>query len=311
MAIDRKQIKGVSLLLITALIWGSSFVAQSVGLESIGTFTFSAVRTLFGALALLPIIVVREIMERKTITPAQKAEKRAETRRTVYSGAILGVVFCIATNFQQVALTDSSAGKVAFITAMYIIFVPIIGLFLKKRISRITWVCVVLGFVGLYFLCMNGASLGAVKVGDLYALVCSVAFAVHILLIERYTEKTDGIKLSCMQLLTSSVISTVLMMIFEEPTLAAIGVAIIPLLYSGVMSSGVAYTLQIIGQRYTESAMASLIMCMESVFAVLASALLLSEVMTVWEIIGCVIMFVAIALPHVTDLIIHRTKSEE
>ena len=310
MAIDRKQIKGVLILLLTALIWGSSFVAQSVGLENIGTFTFTAVRMLFGAAVLIPVIIVRETMARKQKSSTQGTTKKEDLRQTLIGGALLGVVLCIATNLQQVALTHSSTGKVAFITTMYIVFVPLIGLFLKKRITVMTWICVVLGFVGLYFLCMNGASLGAVNVGDLYALACSVAFAAHILLIERFTDQTDGIKLSCVQFLTCSAVSAVLMLFFEKPTLAAIGIAIIPLLYSGVMSSGVAYTLQIIGQRYTSSAMASLVMCMESVFAVLAGALLLSETMTVWEILGCVILFVAIALPHVTDLIWNRPKME-
>ena len=306
---ERKQLKGAAILLLTALIWGSSFVAQSVGLESIGTFTFSAIRTLFGALVLLPVILIRERMEKKAKLPRDLAKRRQTERQTLVGGVILGIVFCIATNLQQIGLTYSSTGKVAFITAMYIIFVPLIGLFLKKRISAMTWICVGIGFVGLYFLCMGDAELGGMNVGDVFALLCSVAFAVHILLIERYANETDGVKLSCIQFLTCCIVSAVPAFLFEAPSMDAVWIAIIPLLYSGVMSSGVAYTLQIIGQKYTESSMASLIMCMESVFAVLAGALFLSERMSLKEGIGCAVMFVAITLPHVVELL--QKKKEE
>ena len=226
-------------------------------------------------------------------------------------GIILGIVFCVASNFQQYSLLYSSPGKVAFITAIYIFFVPLFGLFLKKRVSLLTWLCIVLGGVGLYFLCMNGSDFGAINIGDVLALICAIAFAVHILLIERFTPNADGLKLSCAQFVVGGVIGCILMFIFEDPNWKSIFDAAIPLLYAGVMSCGVAYTLQIIGQKYTESAMASLIMCMESVFAVLASAILLSDVMSVRETVGCVIMFVAIALPNIVGVIQNRKNNKK
>ena len=296
---ERKQFKGAVLLLITALIWGVAFVAQTVGMESVGVFTFSGVRMLLGAVALLPVILIRDRITARNMTAEQITERRKNDKKTVQYGIILGVVFCVASNFQQYSLLYSAPGKVAFITAIYIFFVPLFGLFLKKRIPILTWICIALGLVGLYFLCMDGADFGAINFGDVLALICAIVFAVHILLIERFAPNADGLKLSCVQFLVGGAIGCVLMFIFEEPSWGAIFEAAIPLLYAGVMSCGIAYTLQIIGQKYTESAMASLIMCMESFFAVVASAILLSEVMSTRETIGCVIMFVAIALPNV------------
>ena len=303
---ERKQFKGAALLLVTALIWGVAFVAQTVGLETVGVFTFSGVRMLLGAVVLLPVILVRDCITAKKMTKEQLAERKRNDRKTMLYGVILGVVFCVASNFQQYSLLYSSPGKVAFITAIYIFFVPLFGLFLKKRILAITWICIILGMVGLYFLCMDGANFGSINLGDMLALICAIAFAVHILLIERFAPNADGLKLSCVQFVVGGVIGCILMFIFEEPSWGSLIEAAIPLLYAGVMSCGVAYTLQIIGQKYTESAMASLIMCMESVFAVIASAILLSDVMSTGETLGCVIMFAAIALPNIYAMIQNR-----
>ena len=304
----KTQLKGAGLLLLTALIWGVAFVAQTVGMESIGAFSFSAIRMLLGALALLPVILIRDRVSAKSLSDVQIAERRCRDRKTLVSGAILGVVFCVASNFQQYSLLYSAPGKVAFITAIYIFFVPLLGLILRKKVPLLTWICIAMGAVGLYFLCIDKGGFGAINVGDLLALVCAVVFAVHILLIEKYTASCDGLKLSCVQFAVGGVISLVLMLIFDEITWSAIWAAAVPLLYAGVMSCGVAYTLQIIGQKYIESAMASLIMCMESVFAVLASALLLSDVMSVRETVGCAVMFVAIILPNVYEIIMTKRK---
>ncbi|MBQ9761046.1 MAG: DMT family transporter [Clostridia bacterium] len=305
---ERKQLRGAILLLLTAFIWGVAFVAQTVGLESVGVFTFSGVRMLLGAAALLPVILIRDRITARKMTVEQLTERKKNDKRTMLYGAILGVVFCVASNFQQYSLLSSSPGKVAFITAIYIFFVPLLGLFLGKRVPLLTWICIALGGVGLYFLCINPAELGAINHGDILALICSIAFAVHILLIERFAPNADGLKLSFVQFVVGGLIGCILMFIFEDPNWNAIIEAAIPLLYAGVMSCGVAYTLQIIGQKYTESALASLIMCMESVFAVLAAAILLSDVMSARETIGCVIMFVAIALPNVMGMIQNRRK---
>ena len=297
-------------LLLTAFIWGVAFVAQSVGIELIGGFTFSAVRTLIGALVLLPVILVKDHITAKKMTADELSARRRSDKRTLVSGALLGVVFCLASNFQQQAFYYSSAGKIAFITAIYIFFVPLLGLFFKNKVTLLTWLCVAIGFVGLYFLCIDGENMTSYNLGDLLALACAFWFAVHILLIERFTVGSDGLKLSCVQFFVSGVLSSVLMLVFDSPSISAILAAAVPILYAGVLSCGVAYTLQIIGQKYTESSMASLIMCMESVFAVVASAILLHEVMSVRETVGCLIMFIAIILPHLVAIVANKKRKE-
>ena len=297
---QKTQFKGVFLLLLTAFIWGVAFVAQSEGMEHIDAFSFSGIRMVFGVCVLLPFIIIRDKMQNKKL-PDDKKIKLFD-KKLLVCGSMLGVVFFFACNLQQFAFYYTGAGKIAFITALYMFFVPLFGLFFKKRVPWLTWVCVAFGFVGLWFLCIDPANLGGINVGDLLAMGCAVFFAVQILMIEKFAQQIDGVKLSCMQFLVAGTMSCICMFVFENPSLPAIGNAIIPLLYAGVMSCGIAYTLQIVGQKYTESTIASLIMCMESVFAVLASALLLNEVMTTREVIGCVVMFVAIILSQLSEM---------
>lgn len=299
---QRTQLRGVLMLLVTALIWGISFVSQSVGMEKVEGFTFNGIRTLMGAMVLLPFILVRDKINEKAMGPEQIAQRKRTTKKTIICGIGLGVVFFIASSLQQFAFNYSTSGKIAFITAMYMFFVPLIGLFLKKRVSAVTWGCVGLGFIGLYFLCIDSSGLGAINKGDILAFACAIGFAVHILLIERFAPDVDGTKLSCVQFFVSGIISCVAMFIFETPKLAEIGSAMVPLLYSGVLSCGVAYTLQIIGQQYTEATVASLLMSMESVFAVLAAAVILHELLTGREILGCVIMFAAIIISQIAEM---------
>ncbi len=305
---QKTQWKGVVMLMLTALIWGSSFVAQSVGMESVEAFTFNGIRTLMGAVVLLPFVLIRDKIQAKTMTEEQIRQRRAMDKKTVRCGLILGVVFCAACNFQQFAFEYSTSGKIAFITALYMFFVPLFGLFLKKKVPLLTWICVLAGFVGLYFLSIGPGGLGSINRGDFRAFICAIFYAVHILLIEKFAPDVDGIKLSFTQFVVSGVITCTLMFIFETPQMSAILTAIVPLLYSGVMSCGLAYTFQIVGQKYTEATVASLIMCMESVFAVLAGALLLHELLSGREIVGCVIMFVAIVLSQLSEFITARLK---
>ena len=300
---QKTQWKGVVMLMLTALIWGSSFVAQSVGMESVEAFTFNGIRTLMGAVVLLPFILIRDKLQARTMTADQIKERKVMDKKTIRCGLILGVVFCAASNFQQVAFEYSTSGKIAFITALYMFFVPLFGLFLKKRVPWLTWVCVAFGFVGLYFLSIGPGGLGSINRGDFRAFICSIFYAVHILLIEKFAPDVDGIKLSCTQFVVSGVITCILMFIFETPQMSAILTAIVSLLYSGIMSCGLAYTFQIVGQKYTEATVASLIMCMESVFAVLAGALILHELLTGREIVGCVIMFAAIIVSELSEFI--------
>lgn len=299
----KTQVKGVMMLFLTAIIWGTAFVAQSVGMDSIGAFTFSGIRVLMGAVALLPLIYIRDKMSMRSMDPEQLVNKRKQDKNSIKYGMILGVVFFAASNFQQFSLYDALPGKVAFITALYIFFVPFLELFLGKRASLVTWISVFFGFVGLYFLCIDPRDIMAIGRGEILAFICSIGFAIHIIMIERFTPYVDSVRLSFWQFVTGGLISCVCMFIFEEPHLDSIVEAIIPLLYTGVMSCGVAYTLQIMGQRYTDSTIASLILCMESVFGVLASMLILHETLTVREILGCCIMFLAIVISQVSNRI--------
>ena len=309
MATNKTQFKGVIMLLLTAFVWGSSFVAQSVGMESIEAFTFNGIRTLMGAIVLVPFVLIKDCISTKKMTPAEKTTHKATNRKTLIYGSVLGVFLCIASNFQQFAFNYSESGKIAFITALYMFFVPLLGLIFRKKVPVLTWICVAVGFVGLYFLCIDPNNLGAINFGDILTFICAIFFAVHILLVEKLAPDVDGVKLSCVQFFVSGTISCILMFIFESPDVGAIGTAIVPLLYSGVMSCGFAYTFQIIGQKYTEATVASLLMCMESVFGVLCGALILHETLTGREIIGCVIMFAAIIVSQVSDVITVKLKS--
>lgn len=292
----KTSFKGVIILLLTAFIWGVSFVSQSVGAESVEPFTFMGIRTFMGATILLPIVLIRDnLTKKKFTTQKQFADFKRSNKKTIFYGIILGLFLGFATNFQQFAFNYSSAGKIAFITATYMFFVPIVGLFFRKKIPLVTWICIAFGFLGLFLLSFpQNNDFGNINKGDILALICALFFCGQILLIEKFAPLCDGIKLSCVQFYTSGIITLILMFIFESPNWQSIRTAAIPLLYSGIMSCGIAYTMQIIGQKYCEATVASLIMCMESVFAVLSAAILLHETLTPREIIGCVIMFLAI-----------------
>ncbi len=280
---NKNSFKGSLMLLITAFIWGIAFIAQSVGMESIETLTFTGIRTLMGSAVLLPVILIKD-----------KGFKF--DRKTLAAGVLMGSVFFIATNLQQAAFNYSTPGKIAFITATYIFVIPILRLFQKKKTSMITWCCILASAVGLYFLCIDPSEGTSLNRGDLLTLGCAVAFAFHILLIDKYTKVYDGLKLSCTQFAFTGIVSLILLPFFENPTWSAISSAGIPLLYAGVLSCGVAYTFEILGQKYTPPTLASLIMCTESVFAVIAAAVLLGQIPTLREGIGCIIMFVAITI---------------
>ncbi len=301
--IVKTRFKGVFMLLLTAFIWGTSFVAQSVGMESVEAFTFNGIRTLMGACVLFPFILIRDNISAKKMTSEQLKKRRSLDKKTIVYGSILGVVLCAASNFQQFAFNYSTSGKIAFITAFYMLFVPLLGLLFRKKTGFLTWICVFFGFVGLYFLCINPSDLGAINKGDILSFICSIIFAVHILLVEKFTPDVDGIKLSCVQFAVSGTISCILMFITESPRIEAITSAALPLLYSGIMSCGLAYTFQIVGQKYTEATVASLLLCMESVFGVLSGAVILHETLSGREIIGCVIMFAAIIFSQLSDII--------
>ena len=290
--------KGIIFLLITAIIWGSSFVAQEIGMKSIDAFTFTGIRTMLGALVLLPFVLIlnRGFDFRKN---------------TIFSGVMLGIVFSVAQNFQQFAFYYSTSGKIAFITAFYMFFVPLFSIFIGKKIRFMTWIAILMGLVGLFFLSINPADLTAINLGDILALACAVFYAIQIMMIDKFLEKDiNGIQLSFMQFFVSAVISIIAMLIFEHPVIADIKAAAPSLLYSGIMSCGIAYTFQIIGQKNANPVVASLLMCMESVFAVLAAAMILHQSMSLKEGIGCIIMFVAIILSQLSESLSSR-RSED
>lgn len=307
----KTQFKGAAMLLLAAFIWGSAFVAQSVGMESVDAFTFNGIRSLMGSAILIPVILVKDAVGAKKPGAVSKEEKKKTDKSSVLCGALLGVILCVATNLQQFAFYDSPSGKIAFITAFYMFFVPLLGLIGGKRVPLLTWCCVALGTVGLYFLCIGSEGFSGVNRGDLLALGCAVVFAVHILLVEKFSAGLDGIKLSCTQFAVSGVLSCILMFIFETPSLTAINSCLPSILYAGIMSSGVAYTLQIVGQKYTESTVASLLLCTESLFGVICSAILLHQQLLPREYVGCAVMFAAIVLSQVSEPLTEKLKARK
>ena len=258
---------------------------------------------LMGAAVLLPVILVMQLNKKKTDarTPEQKKKDNFVQAK---SGVICGILLFCASNLQQFAFyhipsEEGASGKIGFITALYMLLVPIFGLFLKQKQRALVWFAVVMGCVGAYLLCVDSAM--TIGLGEILALGCAVFFALHILYIDSVSAKVDGVILSCSQFVVVGVLSIIFMVIFETPQVGNIKAAIVPMLYSGVMSSGVAYTLQIIGQKHTKPAVASLLMCLESVFAVLAGWVILHEELTGRELLGCLVMFVAIILTNLPE----------
>lgn len=284
------------ILLLTATIWGSAFVAQSVGMDYVGPFTFSAVRNMIGAIALLPVIAfLRWLREREERKSHGKIQSLHNNKTLLIGGVCCGVVLFVASNLQQIGIQYTTVGKAGFITAMYIVLVPILSIFLKKKAGLRVWVGVVIAVAGLYMLCMTDGSFTLQK-GDLLVLLCAFAFAVHILVIDYFSPKVDGVKMSCIQFFVCGILSGICMFVFENPDITSILQAWAPVLYAGVLSSGVAYTLQIIGQKGMNPTVASLIMSLESVISVIAGWLILGEALSRRELLGCVLMFVAIVL---------------
>lgn len=288
---SKLKVRNTILLFLTAFIWGIAFVAQSVGMDYVGPFTFNCVRSLIGGIVLIPCIRLL----RKNTQGKDGVSPKAEDRKLLLTGGILcGILLAAATNFQQVGIAYTTVGKAGFITAFYIIIVPILGLFLKKKCPPTVWIGVVLALAGLYFLCITEEL--SVGKGDALIFVCAILFSVHILVIDHFTELVDGVKMSCIQFLVCGMITAVPMFLFEEPRISGIIAAGQPILYAGVLSCGVAYTLQIVGQKGMNPTVASLILSLESVISVLAGMVLLNQHLSTREILGCVLMFAAIIL---------------
>ena len=287
----KHTLKGNIILLLTAVIWGISFVSQRVGMEYIKPNTFNGLRTMLGALILVPVILIRENTGKSV---------PSDRKRLLIGGITCGVLLCIASTLQTWGMMYTTSGKSGFITAMYMIFVPIIGLFAGKKIRLLTVLGIVSGVAGMYLLSLGGSEFSLNK-GDLITLMCAIVFAFHIMVIDRLSGEVDGVKLACLQFFVCGAINIILMLLFDHPDWNLVRSCTVPILYSGIMSCGVAYTLQIIGQRYTEPTPASIIMSLESVFAALAGWVLLQEALLPKEILGCVLMFAAIIIVQLPE----------
>lgn len=289
----KQQLKGSLYLVLATMIWGSTFIAQSVGMDHIGPFTFQAVRCFMGVLALLIMIVIADRFKKdgKTFGSRWKSKKLWK------AGLLCGVPLFLACNLQQVGLVNTDPSKSAFLTAMYILFVPIIGIFRKEKPSKLMPVSILLAMIGLYFLSCMGVT--TISTDDILLLGCALMFAVQITFVDLFAQDLDPLRLNLIQALVCAVLSTAVMFLTEDISMPAIGRCWFPLAYAGVLSMGLAYSLQIIGQKDLKPSLASLIMSLESVFAVIFGFILLRERLTTWESIGCCFVFAGVILSQI------------
>lgn len=286
--------KNATLLFLTAFIWGTAFVAQSVGMDHLGPFAFNGLRNLVGALALLPCILLLD-----KISPDETMSQPDHRKNLLKGGLCCGLLLFAASSTQQVGMQYTSAGKAGFITAFYIVLVPIFGIFLKHKTSWKVWAAVAIAIVGLYFLCITDTF--QIGKGDVYIFISAILYAVHILVIDHFAPKVNGVKMSCFQFFVAGVLSVPCMLALETTTVMAVCMSWAPILYAGVLSSGVGYTLQIIGQKNMNPAIASLILSLESCISVLAGWVVLGEQLSDREMLGCVLMFAAIILAQLPE----------
>lgn len=291
----KTKVRNSCLLFLTACIWGSSFVAQSVGMDYIGPYTFNCLRFLIGGLVLLPVIFFSR--HRKKDQKDRSKDRTLQKKEMLCGGIVCGVVLCIASTLQQIGIIYTTAGKAGFLTAMYIVLVPVLGLFLKRKAGLQLWISVGLALLGLYLLCMKGAF--SLNGGDVLLILCAVGFSVHIMVVDYFSPKLDGMILSCIQFLVAGLISGIGMLLSEQFDWHMVLLAAKPILYSGVLSCGVGYTLQVIAQKGLNPTVASLLMSLESVVSVIAGFLVLHEVLSGRELLGCVFMFAAVILAQI------------
>lgn len=309
------KLRNTFFLFLTAMIWGAAFVAQSVSMDYIGPFTFICLRSVIGGLFLIPVIIVLDGIRKKSqnesadvvnsenilhIETEEKQRLSWKNKQLIEGGIVCGIFLFFANCFQQTGIQYTTVGKAGFITTFYIIIVPLIGLFFKKYCGILTWIGVIIALAGLYFLCITQKL--TIQRGDALILCCSVLYAGQILAIDHYNPFVDGVKMSCIQFLTGGILGAVFMLLFENPSVAMILSAAGPILYTGIMSTGVGYTLQIVGQKGLNPTVAALILSLESVFSALSGYVFLHQVLTTRELIGCVLMFIAIVLAQLPDI---------
>lgn len=284
--------KNAFMLFLTAFIWGTAFVAQSVGMDYLGPFGFNGIRSLIGGVALLPCIYILGKINKNS-------NEKGDVKTLAAGGICCGLALFAASSMQQIGIQYTTAGKAGFITAFYIVLVPVFGIFLGKKTGWKIWLAVALALAGLYFLCITESF--SVGRGDIYVFIGALLFTVHILVIDYFAPRTDGVKMSCIQFFVAGILSMFPMAAFETTTVGGIMRSWGPLLYAGVLSCGVAYTLQIIGQKNMNPTVASLILSLESCISVLAGWAILGEQLSVREGVGCILMFAAIVLAQIPE----------
>lgn len=279
-----KNLKGSLMLLITAIIWGFAFVAQSVGIDQVGPFAFNGIRNMLGGLILIPVIL---ILNKGNI-------KNVLTKDALIGGLCCGLCLFMASMFQQWGIMESTVGKASFITALYVVIVPVLGIFVGKKVNIKVWIGVVLSLMGLYLLCMTDTF--TLSRGDIFLLIGAFCFSIHILVIDHFSPMADGVVISSIQFFVAGILNLIVMAFAEHPTWEMIYAGRYSILYAGLLSCGVAYTLQVVYQKDVEPTAASLILCLESVFGAIGGWLLLGQTLSFREILGCIMMFIAIVM---------------
>lgn len=304
------------MLFSAALVWGAAFSAQKAAMVHVGPYTFQAVRSILGGIVLLPVIF---FMRKKRGNNTQSAEyveyKNYKRKDLLIGGLLCGIVLAAAANLQQLGIIYTTPGKAGFITALYIVIVPLLGIPLGKKAGKLIWAAVALALIGLYLLSMADSLIPSI--GDIYVLLCALVFSFHILVIDAYSHKTDCVELSCVQFFVCGIVCAVCMFIFETPDIYGILKAWAPILYAGIMSCGVAYTFQVIGQKYLDPTVASLVLSLESVFSALCGLaagvlgiLPLSEqLLSTREVFGCCIVFTAVIIAQLQPKNIKNDKT--
>lgn len=290
---QQHQLKGNLMLFFCALIWGLAFVAQSVGADHVGAFTFNGIRSLVGAVFLIPCVAFFDRLAGKPFS-FWGTDNKTERQDLITGGIVCGIVLTVASTLQQIGIGHTSVGKAGFITTLYIVIVPLLGLIAGKPVTRLQWLSVIIAAAGMYFICITESF--SVNYGDMIIFACACFFALHIIAIQRFAVMVDGVRMSLLQFAVCGILSLPAIFFYETPTWEALEAAWLPIMYAGVMSCGIAYTLQILGQKYVNVILASIILSMESVFSVLSGWLLLGEQLSLREISGCGLVFAAILL---------------
>ncbi len=287
---QNKKIRANLMLLTAAFIWGMAFVAQSRGMESCGPFLFNGVRSILGGTVLLPVILCMD---------KASGKEKADIKWPLWGGLCCGLVLFTASSLQQIGIIGAGAGKAGFITALYVILVPVLGIFLRKKTSLRAWLSVIVAIFGMYLLCMTESSFSLEK-SDILLLLCALIFAVHIIVIDHFAPRSDCVRMACLQFFVAGILAIITACLTEEVRLSDIVAAGVPILYTGILSSGVAYTLQIVAQKDTDATSAALICSLESAFALLGGWMLLGESFTLRELLGCALTFGAILLSQIS-----------